>query len=111
MDRSMMESVPYQVLEGMLIGAYATGATKIFIYCRAEYPMAIANLNIAIEQIKANKLNIIDGREIDIYIKEGAVPLSAVKKLRLSLLWKVSAVCPVSVRRSRRTAVTWDIRP
>ncbi|MBQ9087199.1 MAG: 4Fe-4S binding protein [Lentisphaeria bacterium] len=72
MDRSLMESVPHQVLEGMLIAAYATRAAKLIIYCRAEYPMAIANLNIAIDQIKANKLNIIDGREIDIYIKEGA---------------------------------------
>ncbi|MBP5182941.1 MAG: NADH-quinone oxidoreductase subunit F, partial [Lentisphaeria bacterium] len=41
MDRSMMESVPFQVLEGMLIGAFATGATRLFIYCRAEYPLAI----------------------------------------------------------------------
>ena len=72
MDRSLMESVPHQVLEGMLIAAYATGAAKLIIYCRAEYPMAIAHLNIAIDQIKANKLNILSGREIDIYIKEGA---------------------------------------
>ena len=48
MDRSLMESVPHQVLEGMLIAAYATGATKLFIYCRAEYPMAIKHLKIAI---------------------------------------------------------------
>lgn len=72
MDRSLMESVPHQVLEGMLIAAYATGSTRIFIYCRAEYPLAIKHLNIAIEQIKENKLNIIDGREIDIFVKEGA---------------------------------------
>ena len=72
MDRSLMESVPHQVLEGMLIAAHATGGTKIIIYCRAEYPMAIDNLNVAISQIKANGLNIINGREIDIYIKEGA---------------------------------------
>ncbi len=72
MDRSLMESVPHQVLEGMLIAAHATRAAKLIIYCRAEYPMAIDHLNIAIAQIKENKLNIIDGREIDIYIKEGA---------------------------------------
>ena len=72
MDRSLMESVPHQVLEGMLIAAAATGATKLFIYCRAEYPMAIKNLKIAIEQIKENKLNIIHNREIEIIIKEGA---------------------------------------
>ena len=72
MDRSLMESVPHQVLEGMLIAAAATGATKLFIYCRAEYPMAIKNLKIAIEQIKENKLNVVKGRTLEIIIKEGA---------------------------------------
>ena len=72
MDRSLMESVPHQVLEGMLIAAYATGATKLFIYCRAEYPMAIKHLNIAIEQIYKAKLNVVNGRELSITIKEGA---------------------------------------
>ena len=50
MDRALMESVPHQVMEGMLIAAYATGATKIFIYCRAEYPLAIKNISTAIAQ-------------------------------------------------------------
>jgi len=74
MDRSMMESVPFQVLEGMLIGAYATGATKIFIYCRAEYPLAIKHLTIAIEAIQKAGLNRLPGREkpLEIMIKEGA---------------------------------------
>ena len=72
MDRSLMESVPHQVLEGMLIAAYATGATKLFIYCRAEYPMAIRHLMIAINQIYEHKLNVINGRELEIIIKEGA---------------------------------------
>ena len=72
MDRALMESVPHQVLEGMLIAAYATGSTKIFIYCRAEYPLAIKNVSTAIAQIKEHKLNILNGREIEIVIKEGA---------------------------------------
>ncbi len=72
MDRAMMESVPHQVLEGMLIAAHATGANKIFIYVRAEYPLAVKNLSIAIEQIKDKGLNIIDDQEIEINIKEGA---------------------------------------
>ena len=74
MDRSMMESVPYQVLEGMLIGAYATGATRLFIYCRAEYPLAIKHLTIAIEEMKKAGLNKLPGREapLEITIKEGA---------------------------------------
>ncbi|WP_176013659.1 NADH-ubiquinone oxidoreductase-F iron-sulfur binding region domain-containing protein [Victivallis sp. Marseille-Q1083] len=72
MDRSLMESVPHQVLEGMLIAAYATGATKLFIYCRAEYPLAIKHLKIAIEQIYRHKLNVVGGRALEIIIKEGA---------------------------------------
>ena len=74
MDRSMMESVPFQVMEGMLIGAYATGATKLFIYCRAEYPLAIKHLNIAIDEIRKAGLHQLPGREkpLEIVIKEGA---------------------------------------
>ena len=74
MDRSMMESVPFQVLEGMLIGAYATGATKLFIYCRAEYPLAIKHLKIAIKAIQEAGLDNLPGREkaLEIKIKEGA---------------------------------------
>ena len=74
MDRSMMESVPFQMLEGMLIGAYATGATKLFIYCRAEYPLAIKHLNIAIAAMKKEGLLQLPGREkpLELTIKEGA---------------------------------------
>ncbi|MBN2279852.1 MAG: 4Fe-4S binding protein [Candidatus Marinimicrobia bacterium] len=72
MDRSLMESIPHQVMEGMLIAAHATGATQIFIYVRAEYPLAIRNLKIAIEQLQNTKLHVIDGREIVITVKEGA---------------------------------------
>lgn len=72
MDRSLMESVPHQVLEGMLIAAHATGATQAFIYCRAEYPLAIKHLTIAIEQIIEQGFNKINGHDITIKIKEGA---------------------------------------
>jgi NADH-quinone oxidoreductase subunit F len=72
MDRTLMESVPHQVLEGMLIGAYATGATQIFIYVRAEYPLAVKNLKIAVEQIESMELNKLNERIVDIKIKEGA---------------------------------------
>ena len=72
MDRSLMESVPHQVLEGMLIAAYATNASRLVIYCRAEYPLAIKHLKIAIAQINEAKLNIFGDRVIDISIKEGA---------------------------------------
>jgi NADH-quinone oxidoreductase subunit F len=50
MDRSLLEADPHSVLEGMLIAAYAIGAQKGFIYVRAEYPLAIKRLKIAIAQ-------------------------------------------------------------
>ena len=50
MDRVIMESDPHSVLEGMLIGGYAIGAAEGIIYVRAEYPLAIKRLNIAIKQ-------------------------------------------------------------
>jgi bidirectional [NiFe] hydrogenase diaphorase subunit len=50
MDRSVLESDPHRVLEGMLIGAYSVGASEGFIYVRAEYPLAIKRLRLAIKQ-------------------------------------------------------------
>src|SRR4030042_1017041 len=53
MDRSLLESDPHSVLEGMLIGAYAIGTRHGYIYCRAEYPLAIQRLQVALKQMKA----------------------------------------------------------
>ncbi len=50
MDRSVLESDPHRVLEGMAIAAYAVGANKGYIYCRAEYPLAVKRLKVAIRQ-------------------------------------------------------------
>src|SRR5690349_15273306 len=50
MDRSVLESDPHRVLEGMLIAAYAVGASEGYVYVRAEYPLAIKRLKIAIRQ-------------------------------------------------------------
>ena len=50
MDRSVLESDPHRVLEGMLIAAYAVGASEGYIYVRAEYPLAIKRLRNAIRQ-------------------------------------------------------------
>jgi NADH:ubiquinone oxidoreductase subunit F (NADH-binding)/NAD-dependent dihydropyrimidine dehydrogenase PreA subunit len=50
MDRSVLEGNPHSVIEGMLIGAYAIGSTKGYVYVRMEYPLAIEHLGIAIEQ-------------------------------------------------------------
>lgn len=51
MDRSLLEGDPHAVLEGMLIGAYAIGAAEGYIYVRAEYPLAIQRLKVALEQM------------------------------------------------------------
>ncbi|MDO4182416.1 MAG: NADH-quinone oxidoreductase subunit NuoF [Coriobacteriia bacterium] len=76
MDRALLESDPHSVLEGMLIGAYAIGATHMLVYVRAEYPLAIKHLQIAIEQAReANLLgeNILgSGFSCDMTIKQGA---------------------------------------
>lgn len=52
MDRSLLEGNPHQVLEGMIIGAYAIGAVEGYIYVRFEYPMAVKNAEWAIKQAK-----------------------------------------------------------
>ena len=50
MDRSLLEGDPHRVLEGMMIGAYAMGASRGFFYIRAEYPLAIERIKMAIKQ-------------------------------------------------------------
>lgn len=52
MDRSVLEGDPHSLLEGMIIGGFAAGATEGIIYCRAEYPLAIARLEIAMAQAR-----------------------------------------------------------
>ncbi len=76
MDRSIMEGDPHKVLEGMAIAAYATGADEGYIYVRAEYPLAITRLRIAIAQAEEKGLLGKDifgsGFSFKIHIKEGA---------------------------------------
>jgi NADH:ubiquinone oxidoreductase subunit F (NADH-binding)/(2Fe-2S) ferredoxin/Pyruvate/2-oxoacid:ferredoxin oxidoreductase delta subunit len=52
MDRSLLEGNPHSVLEGMIIGAYAIGAHEGYVYVRNEYPLAVINIGIAIEQAR-----------------------------------------------------------
>lgn len=52
MDRSILEGDPHSVIEGMMIGGYAIGASKGFVYCRAEYPIAVERTRIAIDQAR-----------------------------------------------------------
>ena len=56
MDRAVLESDPHRVLEGMALAAYAVGADRGFIYCRAEYPLAVKRLRIAIKQAEQHGL-------------------------------------------------------
>lgn len=76
MDRSVLEGDPHSLLEGMIIGGYAMGATAGVIYCRAEYPLAIKRLEIAMAQARERGYlgkNIFgSGWDFDIYIKAGA---------------------------------------
>ncbi|MDD3395941.1 MAG: NADH-quinone oxidoreductase subunit NuoF [Acidaminococcaceae bacterium] len=76
MDRSVLEGDPHKILEGMAIGAYAIGADEGYIYVRAEYPLAIKRLKIAIAQAEKTGFlgeNIFGtGFSFTLHIKEGA---------------------------------------
>ncbi|HBS60126.1 MAG TPA: NADH-quinone oxidoreductase subunit F [Firmicutes bacterium] len=76
MDRSVLEGDPHALLEGMAICGYAIGAREGHIYCRAEYPLAIKRLEIAISEAKKKNLlgdNIMGtGFSFDMHIKKGA---------------------------------------
>jgi len=73
MDRALIEGDPHAVLEGMMIAAYAIGANEGIIYVRAEYPLAIARLEIAIAQArKKGLLKNTNQSKFDIKIKAGA---------------------------------------
>ena len=56
MDRAVIESDPHRLVEGMAIAAYAIGATKAYVYIRAEYPLAIKRLRAALAQAEENRL-------------------------------------------------------
>ena len=76
MDRSVLEGDPHAVLEGMVIGGYAIGASQGYIYCRAEYPLAIKMLTRALEQTREYGLLGKDilgsGYSLDIEVYQGA---------------------------------------
>jgi len=76
MNRSLLEGDPHSVLEGMVLGAYTIGANHGYIYCRAEYPLALARLRLALRQMEEYGLigdNILgSGFDFHIKVKEGA---------------------------------------
>ena len=71
MDRSVVEGNPHAVLEGMIIGAYAIGAPYGYVYIRAEYPLAVERLHLAIKQAKERGFlgKKILGKDLDFNIK------------------------------------------
>jgi NADH:ubiquinone oxidoreductase subunit F (NADH-binding)/(2Fe-2S) ferredoxin len=76
MNRRVLEGDPHSVLEGMIIAAYAIGASYGYIYCRAEYPVAVRTLNIAIQQARGMGLlgeNILGSDfAFDLEVRQGA---------------------------------------
>ncbi len=76
MDRSVLEGDPHSVIEGMIIGGYAIGAAKGFVYVRAEYPIAVRHARLALDQARQLGMlgeNILgSGFSFDIEIREGA---------------------------------------
>jgi NADH:ubiquinone oxidoreductase subunit F (NADH-binding)/(2Fe-2S) ferredoxin/Pyruvate/2-oxoacid:ferredoxin oxidoreductase delta subunit len=76
MDRAILEGNPHSVIEGMIIGGYAIGSDKAYVYVRAEYPIAVERLNIAIKQAKELNLlgkNILgSGYDLEIELYQGA---------------------------------------
>ncbi len=76
MDRSLLEGNPHSIIEGMIIGAYAIGASEGYIYVRTEYPLAVKHVSLALDQARACGLlgkNILGSEfHFDIHIVEGA---------------------------------------
>ncbi len=76
MNRRVLEGDPHAVLEGMIIAGYTTGSSQGYVYCRAEYPVAVRTLNIAIEQARSLGLlgkNILgSGFDFDLEVRMGA---------------------------------------
>jgi NADH:ubiquinone oxidoreductase subunit F (NADH-binding)/(2Fe-2S) ferredoxin/Pyruvate/2-oxoacid:ferredoxin oxidoreductase delta subunit len=108
MDRALMEGNPHSILEGLIIGGYAMGSHKGFIYVREEYPLAVENTRIALEQARAYGLL---GRDIlgsgfdfdvEIYKGAGAFVSGESSALMSSLEGKVGAPKPKYVRTAVR---------
>ena len=76
MDRMLLESYPYRVIEGMIIGAYAVNSREGYFYIRAEYPLAVSRIRAALQICRNNNLignNILDsGFNFDVKVYEGA---------------------------------------
>ena len=76
MDRALLEGNPHSILEGLIIGGYAIGSKEGYIYVRQEYPLAVANISLAIQQAEAYGLlgkNILgSGFDFKVFVHQGA---------------------------------------
>jgi len=115
MDRSILESDPHAVLEGMLIAAVAIGSRQGYIYCRSEYPLAIKRLTIAIGQARERGLlgETSWAAVFPLILKStrARAPSSAARRRRSCAPSRESAACPSPGRRSRRSRACGASRP
>ncbi len=105
-DRMVMEDDPFMLIEGMTIAALAVGAEQGYIYCRSEYPHAIAVLESAIgianaagwlgDDIRGS------GKRFHLEVRKGAGAMSAARKPRCWKAWKDGAAWCAPSRRCRR---------
>lgn len=106
MDRAVIEGDPYRLLEGLAIAAYAIGATKVYVYIRAEYPLAIERLEHAISEAK--KVGLIgedilgSGFNFNILIKKGAGAFVCGEETALINSIEGKGGCPNLARHIRR---------
>ena len=107
MDRAVIEGDPHNLIEGMLIGAYAIGAKEAIVYVRAEYPLAIKRLENKQPKkvISATIFSVVDIL-VKCELRQEPVLLCAEKKPRLLSLLKVHAVCRASSLLFRHRPVT-----
>ena len=68
MDRSILEGDPHSIIEGMMLGGYAIGASKGYVYVRAEYPIAVERLGKQVYLLPGNPENIKITRPLDLAV-------------------------------------------
>jgi NADH-quinone oxidoreductase subunit F/NADP-reducing hydrogenase subunit HndC len=112
-DRSIMEGIPHSILEGMIISAYAVGAQHGYIYVRAEYPLAVKRIRIAISQAKEKgflgKDILGSGFNFDIEVFQGAGAFVCGESTALVLSIEGKRGMPKPFPRPRTTEVgLWD---
>lgn len=104
MDRSLLEGNPHSVLEGLIIGAYAIGSHQGFVYVRQEYPIAVRNLSIALEQaheyglLGSNILGSGFGFDVEVHRGAGAFVSGESSALMTALEGRVGEPRPKYIR-------------